>query len=124
MGYHSYLFYFAKNTDRSKAEIQEVMKVLERALSGAKYLVGDGITLADLSVATNLLLAYEWVMEPAFRSPYPNVNKWFDNVVNQPEVKKALPDFKLCEKMAQFDGKSIVGRTILAANDMRIAGCK
>lgn len=82
------------------------MEVLNKALSGKGFLVGDGVTLADLSVATNLQLAYQWVMEPAFRSPYPNVNKWFETVVSQPEVKKALPEFKLCEKMAQFDCKS------------------
>lgn len=80
------------------------MKVLNDTLASRKFLTGDNITLADLSVATNLLLAYEWVMDTSFRSPYPNTNKWFESVVNQPEVKKALPAFKLCEKMAQFDG--------------------
>ena len=85
--------------------MQKAMKVLNDTLASRKFLTGDSITLADLSVATNLLLAYEWVMDPSFKSPYPNANKWFDTVVSQPEVKKALPEFKLCEKMAQFDGK-------------------
>ena len=80
------------------------MKVLDDKLAGQTYLTGDHVTLADLSVATNLLLAYEWVMDPAFRAPFPNTNRWFEKVVNEPEVKKALPEFKLCEKMAQFDG--------------------
>lgn len=94
------------NSEKAKEEILAVMKTLNDTLATKTFLVGERITLADLGVATNLLLAYQWVMEPAFRSPFPNVNRWFETVVNQPEVKKALPkDFKMCEKMAQFDAK-------------------
>ena len=97
---------FLQNTEKAKEEILAVMKTLNDTLATKTFLVGERITLADISVVTNLLLAYQWVMEPAFRSPFPNVNRWFETVVNQPQVKKALPaDFKMCEKMAQFDGK-------------------
>merc|ERR1712113_530639 len=34
-----------------------------------------------------------------------NTNRWFTTIVNQPEVKKVIGDFKLCVKMAQFDAK-------------------
>jgi len=80
------------------------MSVLKSALTAQPFLAGNTITLADISVATTLLLAYEWVMDPAFRSPFEVVNKWFETVTGQPEVKKALPAFKMCAKMAQFDG--------------------
>ena len=95
-----------QNTEKAKDEILAVMKTLNDTLATKTFLVGERVTLADISVATNLLLAYQWVMEPAFRSPFPNVNRWFETVINQPQVKRALPaDFKMCEKMAQFDGK-------------------
>jgi hypothetical protein len=39
------------------------------------------------------------------RKPYQNVNRWFTTVVNQPEFKAVIGEFKLCEKMAEFDPK-------------------
>merc|ERR1711955_93227 len=48
---------------------------------------------------------YQYVLEPAFRKPFQNVNRWFTTMINQPQVKAVIGDFKLCEKMAQFDNK-------------------
>ena len=45
------------------------------------------------------------VLEPAFRNSYQNVNRWFVTMINQPQVKGVIGEFKLCEKMAQFDNK-------------------
>lgn len=87
------------------------MQVLNNTLATRTFLVGERVTLADLSVATTLLLAYQWVLEPQFREPYTHANRWFETVVNQPNVKKALPDFQMCEKMAQFDGESLCKQT-------------
>ena len=43
---------------------------------------------------------YHWC-----RKPYQNVNRWFTTVVNQPQFKAVIGEFKLCEKMAEFDPK-------------------
>ena len=39
------------------------------------------------------------------RKPYQNVNRWFTTIINQPQVKTVIGDFKLCDKMAEFDAK-------------------
>ena len=39
------------------------------------------------------------------RKPYQNVNRWFTTVVNQQQFKAVIGEFKLCEKMAEFDPK-------------------
>ena len=39
------------------------------------------------------------------RKPYQNVNRWFTTLINQPQVKAVIGEFKLCEKMAEFDAK-------------------
>merc|ERR1719187_2907865 len=44
-------------------------------------------------------------MEPSFRGSFVNANRWFTTMVNQPQVKAVIGEFKLCEKMAQFDAK-------------------
>ena len=49
------------------------------------------------------------MLEPAFRSPYVNVNRWFLTCVNQPQFKAVLGEVEICTKMASFDGKQING---------------
>jgi len=52
-----------------------------------------------------MLNLYKLVLDPEFRKSYVNVNRWFTTVVNQPNVKSVIGDFKLCTKMAEFDSK-------------------
>merc|ERR1712230_253904 len=47
----------------------------------------------------------EQVLDPAFRKPFTNVNRWFTTVVNQPNAKAVLGQVDLCTKMAEFDAK-------------------
>lgn len=46
------------------------------------------------------------VLDPEFRKPFTHTNRWFTTMINQPNVKAVIgSDYKLCTKMAQFDGK-------------------
>jgi len=94
-----------QTTDKAKQDLKKALDVLNQHLLTCTYLVGERITLADISVCMTLLLAYQHVLEPAFREPYRNTNRWFNTIINQPEVKSVIGEFKLCEKMAEFDGK-------------------
>ena len=51
-------------------------------------------------------LASWQVLEPSFRQAFTNTNRWFLTCINQPQFRAVLGEVKLCEKMAQFDGKS------------------
>lgn len=93
------------NTDRAKEDVKVALNALNQHLLTRTYLVGERITLADIAVACNLLHLYQYVLEPAFRQPYQNVNRWFTTIVNQPQVKAVIGDFKLCVKAAEFDAK-------------------
>ena len=44
------------------------------------------------------------VLDAKFREAFTNVNRWFTTLVNQPQFKKVVGDFKFCDKMAEFDG--------------------
>lgn len=81
------------------------MSVLNTHLSTRTYLVGERITLADISVACTLLHLYSKVMDPAYRKPYSHVNRWFLTVVNQPQFKAVNGEPKLCDKPAEVDPK-------------------
>jgi len=45
------------------------------------------------------------VLEPPFRQPFQNVNRWFTTLIHQREFEAVIgTNFSMCEKMAQFDG--------------------
>lgn len=94
-----------QETEKAKEQVKKAMTVLNTYLQTRTYLVGERISQADISVVCNLLMLYQQVMDPAFRKPYTNVNRWFTTLVNQPQFKKVIGDFKFCTKMAVFDGK-------------------
>ncbi|KAG8293961.1 translation elongation factor activity protein [Homalodisca vitripennis] len=92
-------------TERAKEDVKASLQVLNTHLLTKTYLVGERITLADVCVCCTLLHLYQYVLDPSFRKPYQNVNRWFTTIVNQPQVKSVIGNFKLCEKMAEFDPK-------------------
>lgn len=97
---------YNKNTnERAKQDVKAALTALNARLLNHTYLVGERITLADIVVFCSLLQLYQYVLDPTFRKPFANVNRWFNTILNQPQVKAVVKDFKLCEKEAQFDGK-------------------
>merc|ERR1712119_221426 len=97
---------FNKNaTERAKEDVKKAMTALNDQLLHHTYLVGERVTLADIVVACTMLSLYQNVLDPGFRKPFGNVNRWFTTIVNQPQVKKVVGTVKLAEKMAQFDAK-------------------
>lgn len=78
-----------------KSDLAKALSVLENVLSDKTYLVGDRITLADITISTTLLYPFKWVCGPAYRSNYPNVMRWFDTCVNQPQFRDVISNVVL-----------------------------
>ncbi|KAJ8338439.1 hypothetical protein SKAU_G00374050 [Synaphobranchus kaupii] len=95
--------YNKQATEQAKEEVKRVLAVLNQHLNTRTFLVGERVSLADISVVCSLLWLYKQVLDPAFRQPFPNVTRWFVTCINQPQFKAVLGEVKLCEKMAQFD---------------------
>jgi len=83
-------------TERAKEDIKAALKTLNDHLLTKTFLVGERLTLADIAVACTMLSLYKQVLDPAFRKPFTNVNRWFTTVVNQPNAKAVLGQVKLC----------------------------
>eukprot|EP00042_Codosiga_hollandica_P033120 m.217584 g.217584 ORF g.217584 m.217584 type:complete len:296 (-) comp54112_c0_seq4:128-1015(-) len=80
---------------KAQEDLKLILTSLNIVLASVTFLAGDRLSLADITVATTLLPAYQHVFSPAFRQPYAHVNRWFDTVVNQPEFKAVLGDVVL-----------------------------
>jgi elongation factor 1-gamma len=93
------------NVQRAKDDLKAVFKHLDEHLKTRTYFVGERVTLADIALAADLLLAYKHVADVAFRQPYVNVNRWFTTIVNQPQFKKIVGEVVLAEKAVEFCAK-------------------
>eukprot|EP00088_Acartia_fossae_P008089 TRINITY_DN1380_c0_g1_i4.p1 TRINITY_DN1380_c0_g1~~TRINITY_DN1380_c0_g1_i4.p1 ORF type:complete len:428 (-),score=141.96 TRINITY_DN1380_c0_g1_i4:135-1418(-) len=97
--------YNKNQTDRAKDDIKKCLEYLNSHLLTKTFLVGERVTLADISVCCTMLSLFKYVLDPAFRKPFMNVTRWFTTVINQPNVKAVIGEFALCTKMAEFDAK-------------------
>lgn len=93
--------YNKATVDQARDEVLHLLKLLDGYLLTRTYLVGEKITAADVAVSCSLLLAYQHVLEPSVRSPFVNVNRWFNTLVHQAHFKAVLGEVNLCDKAAQ-----------------------
>ncbi|XP_041068393.1 valine--tRNA ligase [Carcharodon carcharias] len=101
-----------KAVERAQLDLKKVLCFLDGHLKLRTYLVGEGVTLADIAVSCSLLLPYKHVFEPDFRKPFINVNRWFLTCVNQPEFIRALGEVKLCEKIVPGTAEKCAGQQL------------
>lgn len=98
----------AEATAKAKLDVKKSLQMLENHLLLRTYLVGEHISLADIAVVSAFVYPMKFLMDAAFRKPYPCFNRWFQTCVNQPEFQAVIGDMPLCEKMLQAaDDKSV-----------------
>lgn len=93
------------NVERAKQDLKATLTALNARLVNQTFLVGERLTLADIVVFATLLSAYEKVLDPSFRAPFGSVTRWFNTVLNQPQVKAVVKGFTICAKVAEIDPK-------------------
>ena len=76
----------AKAADAAKAEMEGCLKILDHALDGRQFLVGD-YTLADTH--TNSFLEWLRAMKIDF-APYARLNEWSKRCAARPAVKQVM----------------------------------
>jgi len=87
---------------KAQTDLRQVFGCVNDYLKTRTYLVGERMTLADVSLACDLLLAYRHVVDEKFRKPYGNLNRWFLTVMNQANVKKVCGELSLCVQAQEF----------------------
>lgn len=83
---------------KAKADFGSALRVLNTHLADKTYLVGEKITLADITVVSALVYPFKFVADPAFRGQFPNVLRWFLTCVNQPQFSAVVGTVVLAEK--------------------------
>jgi len=94
-----YLPYDARVTQKAKEDIQKALSILNTHLATRTFLVGQRITLADIVVFCALYWPLTMVLDPAFRGPFENFNRWVDTLAHQPQFLAVVGELKLAETM-------------------------
>uniref|UniRef100_A0A0R3RW80 eEF-1B gamma n=1 Tax=Elaeophora elaphi TaxID=1147741 RepID=A0A0R3RW80_9BILA len=89
--------------EAAKTELLTQLKCLNALLLTRTFLVGERMSLADISVAMDLLPAYQYVLDEAARASLLNVNRWFKTIINQKPVKDIIGEVHLAVKVSKFD---------------------
>ncbi|VDN04358.1 unnamed protein product [Thelazia callipaeda] len=87
----------------AKKELFTQLSCLNKLILTKTFLVGERLSLADISVAMDLLPAYQFVLDEAARSSLVNLNRWFKTIINQPLVKDVLGEVEFATEVAKFD---------------------
>jgi len=78
------LQFVGKAYSEARKDVEKALTILNDHLLHETFLVGDRITFADISIAVPLVEMYREVFDTAWRAKFPNVNRWFETLVNQP----------------------------------------
>ncbi|TFK48182.1 elongation factor 1-gamma [Heliocybe sulcata] len=78
------------------------LETLEKHLATRTYLVGERITLADITLASAMLRAVTVAVDASVRAKIPNVIRHFETVANHPKIKPVFGEIEYVEKALQF----------------------
>lgn len=83
------------------------------------YLVGEGVTLADITVFAVLTDLYKNLLDADSKKNFSNLNRHFDTILNQSKVQEAINKYKYnftyCTTPIKFDAaklKEITGGNV------------
>ena len=83
----------------AETELVKIMSALESQLESFTYLVGERVTLADISVFCCISRLFTYYFNPKARNvTYPCTSRWFNTILNQPNVRSVVKSFEFCEK--------------------------
>ena len=91
---------------KAKAHVSQALKTLDAHLLDKTYIVGEAMTLADITIASALVYPAKLAMDPKFRAQFPNVFRWFDLCVHQPQFVAVIGDVALAESEMKPEGAS------------------
>jgi glutathione S-transferase len=75
----------ARKIEEALGNFRRFAGVLDKRLAGRKYVVGEGVTLADLTLASSLMYAKQADVPVA---EFPNVQAWFARITDLEAWKK------------------------------------
>ena len=94
---------YSKGHDQAFRErLVRPLETVEKWLATRTFLVGERLSLADISAATVLRGPYSSILGKAERAKYPHTMRYYETVVNQPQIRDILAGAQLAETAQQY----------------------
>ncbi|CAI9786703.1 unnamed protein product [Fraxinus pennsylvanica] len=90
------------------SSLKRALGALNTHLASNTYLVGHGVSLADIIMTCNLSYGFKQIMTKSFTSEFPHVERYFWTMVNQPKFHKVLGDVKQVDSVPPVASKKPV----------------
>ncbi|KAL0314093.1 UNVERIFIED_CONTAM: Elongation factor 1-gamma 2 [Sesamum angustifolium] len=81
------------------ASLKRALGALNTHLASNTYLVGHGVTIADIVMVCNLAFGFKTILTKSFTSEFPHVERYIWTLINQPNFKKIWGDFTQAESI-------------------------
>lgn len=88
--------------NQAQKDFKSNLRIVNEALKGKDFLVGDTVTIADILAATSLAFPMSMVLETGFQKAVQNVVNWFTKVVAIPQFRASLGNVKLAKKVPKM----------------------
>ena len=102
----AYIFFiYVQAEEAAIASLKRGLTALNTHLASNTYLVGHGVTLADIITMSILANGIKAILIKSFTSEFPHVERYFWTLVNQPKFKKVLGDIEQAKSVPPVSTK-------------------
>lgn len=84
--------------EAGKVASLNMLSALESVLGDRRYLVGDGMTLADIFVAVYVTRGLQWVLGREWRDGHEAIMRHVEMVIDWAPVRAVIPEFVMIEE--------------------------
>ena len=113
--------FIKEDYDKNNNKLKEYLRLMDTNLEKNEFIVGNNLTLADIELFNSLRFLMMFHLPEALRKKLiPNLNKWFEKIMNTKEAIEAYGRTVLCKNMLKpFSGK-ICKKNLENVNDKKV----
>lgn len=96
----------AKENDKNQKELFRLLEYLNTCLKTKTFLVGERLSLADISVCLNLTLLFKHGLLANDRDKFTYLMRWFNTIIHQKHVQDVIGPFQYCQELKALPSQS------------------
>jgi len=90
-------YYNHHSYTKAKEDLANALLILNNNLENRTFLVGDSVTLADITIVSALFYPFKLVADPLYLEKFPNVTRWFAHCTSQAEFMAVVGKVTMCQ---------------------------
>jgi elongation factor 1-gamma len=87
-----------QSAQEANKKLEPLLKILDDHFKINTYIVGNQVTIADISLAAYVWVPFRFTWDEKARKNIPNLSRWFENLASQEPFTKEFGRFWFCQK--------------------------